>query len=87
MEAGATPNLPDRHGNNAIHLAVVKRTTDCLRDLVTSSAYSTESVDVNALNYEGMVKREPFLSCLSCIKILILLRIFMAYFYYLYNYL
>jgi len=51
LEFGASPNCPDRKGLNCLHLAVSYGHVDCLRLLLTSSKIT---VDLNALNYEGI---------------------------------
>ena len=50
LEAGASPNTPDRNGNTCCHLAVKKNAIKCLQAIVE---YSKEKVDINAKNFEG----------------------------------
>lgn len=52
LQAGACPNLSDRKGHNSVHLAVNNRCHECLRILLSDSMYS---VDVDAMNYEGLM--------------------------------
>ena len=50
LEGGAIGYLPDRHGNNAIHLAVKHVTLSCLRVLLEDSKVK---LDLDAKNFEG----------------------------------
>ena len=53
LEGGANVNIPDRHGNNAIHLAVKHVTIACLRVLLETSKVKQE---LDAKNFEGELK-------------------------------
>ena len=50
LEAGASPNTPDRKGNTCCHLAVKKNCIECLQVLIESSI---EKADIDAKNFEG----------------------------------
>ena len=52
LEAGASPNCTDRKGLNSLHLAVISDCVECLRALLTLGHCR---VDLNAMNYEGLL--------------------------------
>ena len=51
LEAGASPNATDRHGQTCFHVAVRNGSIDCLRTLIDSS---TRPPDVDAMSYDGV---------------------------------
>ena len=51
LEAGASPNAADRHGQTCFHVAVKSGSVDCLKTLID---HSTRSPDVDAMSYDGM---------------------------------
>ena len=63
LEGGANVNIPDRHGNNAIHLAVKHVTIACLRVLLETSKVKQE---LDAKNFEGALKRERSVVDVDC---------------------
>ena len=52
LEAEASPNTTDRHGQTCFHLAVKNQTIDCLKTLIDSSK---RPPDIDALSYDGML--------------------------------
>ena len=52
LDAGAVPDLRDRHGQTSVHAATAAGKLKCLKALVT---YATPTPDLNAKNYEGQI--------------------------------
>ena len=52
LMAYASPNLPDRKGHTAVHLAIQHNAPQCLEALLTRSKFK---VDLDIKNYDGEI--------------------------------
>nr|CAD7392542.1 unnamed protein product [Timema cristinae] len=53
LKFGSNPNIQDADGNNALHLAILNLSFDCLKEIISGTRTNWLEKSVNQFNFEG----------------------------------